>query len=604
METMVGQPGFRASFDLDMMSGMSGMGDETGLGRRLDFMGTLARNNSLPATDFPRERVTSFSNYMPMVNSSNPGKRNRFSIAVPPDQTTTTFDTFDLNDEFEMPPSKRIRTDIDSSLLLAIDIVAKDFVKYYAFIHPQFTLLPDSAGIAANIASMASITLKHALLTTIDLFPNLSTDGNDQSKAEQDNKSGIRDIKDMSLRLSEAYHEIATPADALVFVWVCVLLLVSLEYAVDSYDTSFLDPIHLTNQACDVLEGLSNAEAPGYLLKDAEAQGYDMAALREMTMRARCMAIIQRKLFHLGTTLAEYSENLDFPATEDIEAANIPNQQLKFLAYTTEILTYATQILRRKKYTEHDRREKNMLLRCMEMYGATKADLDTSSPIFQQVTEYLKVLLARTIRFSTNYDALWPAAKLAEKLTVATKTYSPLDMHLYTVCVLSFLEVLSLPPALLHADGDFAPPLAITGLASIRPALQEMAAHWAANRSVTNKEFWGKVVDSAATDNAENGGGEEDGTAGTANKQQQPKKDVVKKSWMQTLLQHIEAREANGWATSLTTKLEAEGNLAGGGVGVAVGLAVGNFSWLLDRGYLVILRTYAARMVEREMESS
>jgi hypothetical protein len=583
-----------------MLSGMSGMGDETGLGRRLDFMGNSARNNSLSANDFPRERVTSFSNYIPIVNNANSGKRNRFSIAVPPDQTTTTFDTFDLNDEFEMPPSKRVKTDIDLGFLPAVDVVANDFDKYYAFIHPQFTLLPDNAETATNLANMASTTLKHALLTTIDLFPNVGAADQEQSGAKQDNKSGIRDVKDMCLRLSEAYHEIATPADALVFVWVCVLLLVSLEYAVDSYDTGFLDPAYLTNQACDVLEGLTQPDSPDYLLRDAEAQGYDLAPLREMTMRARCMAIIQRKLFHLGTTLPEYNENLDFPSPEDIEAANIPTIPLKFLAYTTEILTYATGIVRRKKYTEHDRREKNMLLRCLEIYGAAKTNLDTSSQIFQQVTEYLKVLLARTVRFSTNYDALWPAAKLAEKLTVPSTTYAPLDMHLYTVCVLSFLEVLSLPPALLHADGDFAPPLAITGLASIRPALQEMAAHWAANRSATNKTFFGKVGVSNSdpaeptepaegTDANETAGGDVEGGNGKQSR------TVPKKSWMQTLLQHIEAREANGWATPLTAKLEAEGINS-------VGLAVGNFSWMLEKGYLVILRTYASRMVEREAE--
>ncbi|ETN39485.1 uncharacterized protein HMPREF1541_05710 [Cyphellophora europaea CBS 101466] len=550
-------PVYRQSFDGDMFGGS---GDEPMSGRR---------NYSLPGgrasfsgPDFGRERLESLGAFNNPMATSTPRARDRFSIAVPPDQTVTV-DTTNYYDEMDPRPAKRLKMESEKlPYLPPLSVQSSDFSKYYETIHPQFPILPDASETTLLVVMNASIDLQHAIIAAINVLPTAAPSQENGPTTTQALQSAIPDMKEMMERLGDIFEDqlVSTP-NALVYVWVTSLLVIHNEYAVDMfYNAGPLASHALVRKYETVLERLRDPKQVGSLITEDKMQGLDTDMLQEMAARTRCMALLQNKLTLMASGRTNPLDKYVWVTNEDIGAAASLSESAKFMAYITKSLAWAINLQHNRVWDHPVGLDLKDAMSEQLEHTALRTHTDVTSPLFQQVEEYLKTYTARTTEQPNTLACLFPAAKLAEKLGNTPQTYSPLDIHLFSICVFTFLECLALPAG---PRNDFAAPVAQSGLNSIRPLLQQRAAAAAASRSPADKVFWGTI----------------DG------------KEVVKKSWMEALLTHIDICEARSFVNENTAKY-----------GERLQDVTGNFGQLLDYGYLTVLGFYSTIVARAEME--
>lgn len=553
-------PSYRQSFDVDMFGGP---GDEQTLARR-NYSLPGGGRASFSGPDFGRDRLGSFGSFA-HATSQPSRNRDRFSIAVPPDQSLpaapTTTSATNVYDEVDLRPAKRVKMDAENTSLPAISVEDTDLAKYYEMVHPHLAILPDAADSAIKIISKATPDLQHAIVTAVSLFPNTAT----SQENDHMQKSGIRDMKDMATRLNDVYNdEMNSAADALVFVWTAMLLVVHAEYTVDVFNVGPLATPSLVRKYLDLLYRLAESKSPTALITVEKSQelGLDMPMLQAAAIRTRCMAMVQSKLTLLATgRLIPNVDDVAGASKEDVAAADIISLPARFLAYASKSLV-SMAILVNVRFEMGAKSGLREAITDQIELSVHRTSKDTSDPLAQQLDEFISLILARSTRSPLPIQCIFPAAKLAEMLTTTSSTYSPLDAHLYTVCAFTFLEVLSTP----SANNDWASSLALTGLNSIRPILEQKAAEHAASRSAAEKAFWG----------TQNG------------------KEVIKKSWAEALSIHIDACDEVNWVnSSITTRHYTETGRPD---------ITANFGQLIDLGYLTVLAYYARNMVRNEME--
>lgn len=518
------------------------------------------RNYSLPGgrtsfsgPDFGRDRLGSLTGITP-VATSTPRMRDRFSIAIPPDQPANLTDFYD---EFDQRPAKRMKMDSEKlAALPAIQVEAADLTKYYETIHPQFPLLPESTEVAVTVVSKATVDLQHAIVTTVSLLPNATA----TQETDHTQKSAIQDVKAMADRLNNSHDElILSAADGLVYVWTLALLVIVNEYAIDTYDYGPLATEKLVRKYLAVLERLRDPKSPGSLLTEGKTEGLDLQALQDMAARTRCMVLFQSKLALIATGSTLRSDSKPYASDEDVTGVSDLATNARFLAYAGQSLAWTITLLYGDPQGDHEEAIKELLISKLD-FSALRTGISTTEGLFQQLKEFLMTILSRVTEIPHALTCLFPTAKLAEMLTNPSSTYSPLDVHAYTVCVLGFLEVLALPQ---KPNQEWAPPLALTGLNSLRPILQQKASEYATARSAADKAFWGTHEG----------------------------KEIVKKNWAGALLAHIEACEAINYLNENTAKY----------VDSDFQNVAGNFNQLVNLGPLHVLAHYAGRQVLAEM---
>lgn len=541
-------PDFRQSFD----AGMFGTPGDDPMSARRNYSLPGGRT-SFSGPDFGRDRLGSPTGFAP-VAASTPRLRDRFSIAIPPDQPANLTDFYD---EAEHRPAKRIKMDSEKlSTLPAIQVEAADLTKYYETIHPQFPLLPDSSETAIDVVSKATVDLQHAIVTAISLLPNTGA----TQETSNSQKSAIRDVKDMSTRLNNVHDDmILSAADGLVYVWTLGLLVVVNEYAVDTYDYGPLATESLVRKYLAVQDRLRDPKSPGSLLAEGKTQALDLQALQDMAARTRCMLLLQSKLALIATGTTSLPADKFHASDEDVAAAGDLSPNAKFLAYCSASFTWAVFLLHGNPGGDYEETLMECLMEYLN-YAGLRTGISTTEGLFQHVKEFLMTILSRITKIPTSIGCLFPTAKLAEMLTNPSTTYSPVDIHAYTVCVLGFLEVLALPQ---KPNLEWAPPLALTGLNSLRPILQQKATEYATARSDADKVFWGTHEG----------------------------RQIVKKNWAEALLAHVEACEAINYVNENTTKY-----VDSSFQNVAI-----NFHQLINMGALHVLAHYAGRQVLAEM---
>jgi hypothetical protein len=540
-------------------------GDIFGTGLSGDDNSYARRNYSLPApgrTSFSglefRDRLDSFGAFPSSVTSQP--RRNRFSIAIPPDQELPGGNE-DAYDDIDERPTKRLKMDEDKQQLGAIAIDASDLAKYYELIHPQFPILPDANAKAIKIVSKASPVLQHALIATISLLPNTAAIQENGSTQ----KSSIKTQHEMADRLHEAYADLKSTADTLVFIWTSTLLVFHHEFAMDIYNHGPLASVPLVGMYVELLPALRHSEAPNsaVTIEKAVALDIDFKDLEEAAARTFCLAALQSKLSYLA--VGKYSLTSDdiglFVKEEMPYTTNFP-PSASFLAYNTKTIASTGSLMLSRFEDPNMYRLFTSTMSDTIDNAALRSTLTENSPLFQQLEEFIKLVLARITMFGGHLSCFFPAAKLAEMLKTASSTYSPLDSHLYTVTALTFLEVLSV-----HNSGDeWARPLAITGLNSMRPVLQQKAAEYAASRSNADKKFWGMYKG----------------------------KEIPRKSWAETLSDHVDACETINW---INAGVAARHRTESGQEDVTL-----NFASLVARGYFNVLSYFARGLVGSELE--
>lgn len=553
-------PTYRPSFDGEIFGAI---GDEPMSGRRnYSLPGARA---SFSGSDFARDRLPSFSAY-PAPTSQPTRQRDRFSIAIPPDQIDPNT-MANIYNEVDERPVKRVKMDAGEDSLVPLQLEADDLAKYYELIHPQFPILPDSSDSALAIIGKSASDLQHAIVTVISLLPNTA---NSQENGYKQ-KSGIKTVIDMVERLNKAMTGLDSAADILVFIWTTTIFVYHVEYAVDAYDCGPLPSSLLVRKNLDLLLLISNSTSvrqnSAVTAEKALALGIDLQVLEDAAARARSMAMLQAKLNLMATgKLIRQEDNTVFVGVEDVDAAHNLIPSAKFLAYATKSLAWTGALL--IAGPDSSRRDidlqRTFLASVADQldHSALRSGVATTDSLYLQLEEFEKLLTARITLMPTPLSCLFPAAKLAEMLTTTSSTYSPLDVHLYTTCVFTFLEVLATP----NSNAEWANPVAQTGLNSVRPILQQKAAEYAASRSAADKAFWGTY----------NG------------------KEMVKKSWAEALSDHIDACEAINWInTSIADRHLNEYGKPD---------ITANFQQLVNMGWLKILSYYARKMVRSEME--
>lgn len=545
-------PDFRQSFD----AGMFGTPGDDPMSSRRNYSLPGGRT-SFSGPDFGRDRLGSLGAFNP-VATSTPRPRDRFSsIAIPPDQPANLVDFYD---DIDQRPAKRIKMDSEKlATLPAIQVEAADLTKYYESIHPQFPMLPDSSDLAVNVISKATPDLQHAIVTAVSLLPDTAT----TQETGHAQKSAIVDVKDMGDRLNYVHDcLILSAADALVYVWTLALLVIANEYAVDTYDYGHLSSPNLVRKYFAVIDRLRDPKSSGSLLNEEKSEGLDLQVLQDMAARTRCMVTFQFKLTLIATGSTLPYDDKTYVNDDDVAAASDLSPNARFLAYTTMSFAWAVSLLQHNYPSVFDDVLKESIVQQVN-YSGLRTGISTTEGLFPQLKEFLMLILARIRHIPISVACLFPAAKLAEMLTNPSPTYSPLDIHLYTASVLSFLEVLALPR---QPNIEWAPPLALTGLNSLRPILQQKAAEYTAARSATSKVFWGTYEG----------------------------KQIVKKNWAEALLAHVEACEAVDYVNENTSKY----------VGSDFQNVNGNFGQLVDLGLLHVLGFYASRQVLSEMQAA
>ena len=495
-------------------------------------------------------------NYTPTSSAA----RLRYSVAIPPDQQVLqSVNSEDYYDEGMQRAAKRLKMDDPQLQTIAID--SNDLSKYYATIHPDFPLLPDASDVAISIIQQATPELQHAFLGAIDLLPGPLNNASIS-------KSRIGTEVAMVASLQAAYKEdMNTTTNMVTYIWTCVLLIIHTECAMDMYRVgSITSPPILVRQYMQVIKKLRSDLSKAQRAA-GDTQGLDAATLEDVVMRTFCFASLQEKLVLIATHNYDLSDQEIRPEPEDIATVNGLSPAHRYLASATKLLAFSLPNLVNPKDIAA-RTNKNIILDLLKL-EAIRVQLDYSSATFcQQLTDFFELLLVRTQRLAMPLDVLTPVAKLCEKLGTPAVTYAPLEIHFYTTCVFTILEVLALPTDFAI---EYAAPVAVTALKTIRGALQEKAVAFSAARSPTEINYWGVY----------NG------------------KPIIKKHWAQVLLLHLEKAEQKGWYNENSAKLAS----LGGTMGVR-GLpkdVTGNFGQLLDYGYLTILSEYAARQEQEEL---
>ncbi|KAL2441120.1 hypothetical protein ABEF95_012261 [Exophiala dermatitidis] len=446
-------------------------------------------------SDFQRDRIPSSGAWgLQSSTASESRSRDRTSLAVAPDQAIPS----DQSLPSELPESEKAANceivpcswspseDSPSTTRRRLSVnyehpfkMKPSFLdRYYQQIDPLFPLLPDADTVVSLVTSVPK--LSNAFATVVEIFPyavdkpDMAVNG-DQANGTSNQGSGIaatrprraipgyefpyyRKLKVFLLSETRGNPKNRGEDENLVGLWTLLLFALSAERDIGMMVNANMDDdlskTYVLRYCLRILARLRQDETDETAkssIKDREQ------FMRIVTQAYNCACVLVRyHCLSIGVSIRDLFPENDGLIVDLDRAIPGVSPEASFIMASAKLISYVHPLLRYDpdvRYNEVAAGARKEIIEPLiqEVLWRFAAQLDKQNPIVQQVTNFVRSLLARV---GNTTQVEWPITETNEKMLAgltaeaasaqASHRYNPLEAPVTSVLVLTLCEILRL----------------------------------------------------------------------------------------------------------------------------------------------------------------